>query len=132
MDTIYKIFQQFKRVTLTLITLLLFTPLLYSQLQVSSVGSTEITVNGDYGVFDVIITNDYSTTQEDVDIELILPDGITYSSGSISSSSGHVVTETNPSSGMFSLASIAAGQIATVTFEVIANCDAIDYQIFTF
>jgi len=129
METPNYIFTKLKNWLLMTCLLVVAMSSVYSQLEISSVGSTEITVNGDYGVFDVFITNNYSTTQENIEVELILPAGINYLSSSLSSSTGHVVTETNLALGMFNLASISSGETATISFHIIANCDAIDYQM---
>lgn len=101
----------------------------YSQFEMSSVVTAEVTVNGENGVYDLFVTNNFASTQENLQIDLNLPQGISYISSSVSSASGHSVTETNLASNLFNINSIASGETANITFAISADCEAIDYQL---
>ena len=101
----------------------------YCQIHISSNVSNEITVNGDNGFFDLYITNNYNSTQENLSIDFSLPEGISYVTNSLTSTSGHTVSEVNNSNNSFELSSIEANETAVIHFQIKATCTAINYQL---
>ena len=99
------------------------------QVTVVSSVTSELTVNGNSGIYEFTLTNTSSSTINNISLDLDLPQGVKYTSGSIASISGHSVVVTNPANYVFNIASIQAGGAATFTVSLSASCSSIDYQL---
>jgi hypothetical protein len=100
-----------------------------SQIQIDSDVTQEITVNGPSGNFELVLINNFDTIQNNVQVKVTFPTGISYVPSTASSVSGHTIAEVNLGAGIFEVTSLNAGETAIFNFEITANCDAIDFQL---
>lgn len=129
MDTFKNLSHSLKPSLCCFVALICITFTNYSQIDISSVGSNEITVNGENGFFDIYLTNNYSSNQENIEVTISFPTGISYVENSLLSSSGHSISAYNSSSNSFTVNDIPPGETAVVSTQIIAGCASIDYQL---
>ena len=100
----------------------------FSQLTVSSSMTSEITVNGNSGSYEVFITNTSDSILNDMSIDVDIPSGIHYNTGSLSNNSGHNITEVDNSNLIFNLPILGIDEEASFSINLNAVCTAINYQ----
>ena len=100
----------------------------FAQLTVSSSMTSEITVNGSSGTYEIFITNTSDSVINDMSIDVNIPSGINYNTGSLSNNSGHNIAEENTSNLTFNLPTLGVDEEASFSINLNASCSAINYQ----
>lgn len=95
---------------------------------ITSTNTSEVTVDGDAEAFSISFENTGATITT-LTADVTLPTGITYEEGSMYSSSGHAFSVVSASPLQVTISNINNGETATIDFELLAVCDAVDYQL---